>query len=546
MEIMEQKNIYRDVTIYNTLPECLLAVKEIYAENKAITTFRRDATECSVTYREFVKDVQGAAYMMEQRKMSGRHIALVGENSYEWITAFCAIGCIGSIAVPIDVEQPEEELVNLAEFADAAFVIAQKEFLPAFVSWQKENVIRMETDFTEMIKEGRHTVEAEGIEGFSFGKKVEQDTPLAIVYTSGTTSVSKAVVLSHYNMMYDACCCQASVKLEDRMFDPLPLYHTYSLGCGVLNILAHGQNICINGNLKTLFRDIKLYSPSIMMAVPLVLENLLKEIHRVQEKMGIREQTEQAVEKYRKGLFMKKPVLINGVSEILGGNLKTICCGGAHLNEKVAEEYFAYGIELLQGYGITECSPLISNSLRGQNRINSVGRLLPGIEMKIVDGEILVKGPCVFQEYYKNPVVTEESFTDGWFHTGDIGYLDRKGYLYICGRKKNLIVFNNGKKVVPEELEAYILEIPLVREVMVYGASAGDAPDEVKLSALICVDMDQTEETDNYKILESIQEEIHKLNSRLPVYKRIQSVKLTEAEFKKTSMQKIQRRKVTV
>lgn len=146
----------------------------------------------------------------------------------------------------------------------------------------------------------------------------------------------------------------------------------------------------------------------------------------------------------------------------------------------------------------------------------------------------------------KNPVVTEESFTDGWFHTGDIGYLDRKGYLYICGRKKNLIVFNNGKKVVPEELEAYILEIPLVREVMVYGASAGDAPDEVKLSALICVDMDQTEETDNYKILESIQEEIHKLNSRLPVYKRIQSVKLTEAEFKKTSMQKIQRRKVTV
>lgn len=546
MEIMEQKNIYRDVTIYNTLPECLLAVKEIYAENKAITTFRRDATERSVTYREFVKDVQGAAYMMEQRKMSGRHIALVGENSYEWITAFCAIGCIGSIAVPIDVEQPEEELVNLAEFADAAFVIAQKEFLPAFVSWQKENVIRMETDFTEMIKEGRHAVEAEGIEGFSFGKKVEQDTPLAIVYTSGTTSVSKAVVLSHYNMMYDACCCQASVKLEDRMFDPLPLYHTYSLGCGVLNILAHGQNICINGNLKTLFRDIKLYSPSIMMAVPLVLENLLKEIHRVQEKMGIREQTEQAVEKYRKGLFMKKPVLINGVSEILGGNLKTICCGGAHLNEKVAEEYFAYGIELLQGYGITECSPLISNSLRGQNRINSVGRLLPGIEMKIVDGEILVKGPCVFQEYYKNPVVTEESFTDGWFHTGDIGYLDRKGYLYICGRKKNLIVFNNGKKVVPEELEAYILEIPLVREVMVYGASAGDAPDEVKLSALICVDMDQTEETDNYKILESIQEEIHKLNSRLPVYKRIQSVKLTEAEFKKTSMQKIQRRKVTV
>lgn len=216
------------------------------------------------------------------------------------------------------------------------------------------------------------------------------------------------------------------------------------------------------------------------------------------------------------------------------------------MNEKIAEEFFAYGIDLLQGYGITECSPLISNSIRGQNRINSVGQLLPGIEMKIADGEILVKGPNVFKEYYKNPVVTEESFTDGWFHTGDIGYLDRKGFLYICGRKKNLIVFNNGKKVVPEELEAYIHQIPLVKEVMVYGASTGNALDEVKLSALICVDTDQTEETDNYKILETIQEEIQELNMRLPIYKRIQSVKLSESEFQKTSMQKIQRRKVNV
>lgn len=546
MEIMEQKNIYRNVTIYDTLPECLMDVKDTYAEKKAITTFGRDRQEQSVTYKEFVKDVQGAAWMMVQRKMDGRHIALVGENSYLWIVAFCAAGCIGSQAVPIDVEQPEEEIVNLSTFADAAFVIAGKEFLAAFEGWQKGFVLQMETTFADMIREGRAAVEAEGIEGFGFGKKVERDTPLAIVYTSGTTSVSKAVVLSHYNMMYDACCCQASVELEDRMFDPLPLYHTYSLGCGVLNILAHGQNICINGNLKTLFRDIKLYSPSIMMAVPLVLENLLKEIHRVQEKMGIREQTEQAVEKYRKGVFMKKPVLVNGVSEILGENLKTICCGGAHLNEKIAEEYFAYGIELLQGYGITECSPLISNSLRGQNRINSVGCLLPGIRMKIVDGEILVKGPCVFREYYKNPAVTEESFTDGWFHTGDIGYQDRKGFLYICGRKKNLIVFNNGKKVVPEELEAYIHQIPLVKEVMVYGASTGNALDEVKLSALICVDMEKTDETDKYKILETIQGEIEKLNHRLPVYKRIQSVNLSESEFKKTSMQKIQRRKVNI
>lgn len=543
---MGPKNIYKEVKIYKTLPECLMDVREKYAEDKAITMFGRNKEEMSVTYREFVKDVQGAAYMMAQRKMAGKHIGIVGENSYEWIVAFCATGCIGSVGIPIDIEQPEEEILHLTEFADASFVISQKEFLPAFDDWREGYVIQMETTFSELIKQGKKMVEDEGIEGIEFGKKVGKDTPLAIVYTSGTTSISKAVVLSHYNMMYDACCCQASVELEGRMFNPLPLYHTYSLGCGVLDTIANGQNICINGNLKTLFRDIKLYNPSTLMAVPLVLENLLKEIHRVQDKLGVRKQTEQAVEKYRKSVFLKKPIPVNGVEEILGDSLKTICCGGAHLNDKIAEEFVAYGIDVLQGYGITECSPLISNSVRGQNRINSVGRLLPGIEIKIADGEILVKGPCVFKEYYKNPQITEESFTDGWFHTGDIGYMDRKGYLFICGRKKNLIVFNNGKKVVPEELEAYIHQIPLVKEVMVYGASTGNALDEVKLSALICVDADKLDETDNYKILETIQEEIAKLNDRLPVYKRIQSVKLSESEFKKTSMQKIQRRSVNI
>lgn len=189
------------------------------------------------------------------------------------------------------MEQPEEEILNLAEFADASYTVVQKDFKAAFQGWKKERVICMDTGIREMMEEGRRKVEQEQIQGFSFAQDIGPDTTLAIVYTSGTTSVSKAVVLSHYNMMYDACCCQASVQLEDRMFNPLPLYHTYSLGCGILDMIAHGQNICINGNLKTLFRDIKLYRPSILMAVPLILENLLKEIHRIQENMGIREQT---------------------------------------------------------------------------------------------------------------------------------------------------------------------------------------------------------------------------------------------------------------
>lgn len=543
---MEQKNIYKHIKIYPTLPECLEEVKDIYSDRHAITVFDRAGLRRDVNYREFVKDVQGAAYMMFQKKMAGKHIGIVGENSYEWIVAFCASGCIGSVAVPIDIEQPGEEMITLTEFADVSYVIVQKEFLSAFAGWGEGNVISMDTELGAMIARGREKLGEKEIQGFDFCSSPQPDTPLAIIYTSGTTNVSKAVVLSHYNMMYNACFCQAFVELEGRMFNPLPLYHVYSLGCGVLNTLAHGQNLCVNGNLKTLFRDLKLYSPDTILSVPLFLENVLKEIHRIQERKGIRRQTEQAVERYRKSILFKKPVMENGMKEILGDRLKTMCCGGACLNERIAEEFTIYGLDVLQGYGLTECSPLISSSIRGQKKLNSVGYLLPGTEVKVSGGELLVRGPSIFKEYYKNPAATEESFTEGWFHTGDIGYIDRKGLLYICGRKKNLIVFNNGKKAVPEELEAYIQEIPLVKEVMVYGASTGSAMDEVKLSALICVDLEKTEETDKYKILESVQEDIEVLNRRLPVYKRIQSVKLSESEFKKTSMQKVRRREMAV
>ena len=256
----------------------------------------------------------------------------------------------------------------------------------------------------------------------------------------------------------------------------------------------------------------------------------------------------QAVEKYtrRKRMHLPcSPYHEQALEQLVGPNLKFIPCGGAQLSVKVAEELQAYGVGVYQGYGITECSPLIGSNMNKKNNPASVGFPIPQTQIRLDDGEILVKGPSVFKEYYKNTLLTEESFTDGWFHTGDIGYKDRKGYLHICGRKKNLIVFSNGKKVVPEELEGYIQEIPLVKEVMVYGASAGTAIDDVTLSALICIDEERADTNDTFQLLEQVQEEITKLNNRLPDYKRIQSVKLTESEFKKTSIQKKKRREVT-
>ncbi len=235
------------------------------------------------------------------------------------------------------------------------------------------------------------------------------------------------------------------------------------------------------------------------------------------------------------------PFIHQAVTRVLGESVFLIICGGAQQNERLAQEFGCYGIKVLQGYGVTECGPLVSVNRNRRHRENSVGVLLPGTSVKIQDGEILVKGPSVFKGYYKSDEETKKAFSDGWFCTGDLGYMDKKGFLYITGRKKNLVVFSNGKKVMPEELEELICEIPLVREVMVYGASNGQTADDVKLSAVIYADPQKTRDMSSYEVLERIQEEIYELNKKLPFHKRIQLIRMTEAEFKKTSIHKIRR-----
>lgn len=549
---MGQKIIYNQVTEYQTLPQCLMDVEQRHRGKSVITTYDLKGQAHSVKFEEFVADVRALAGSLLTKKLAKKHVAIVGENSYEWVVVFCAVGCIGGVAIAVDIDQAGDEILAMTEFADACCVFVDAAFLDVFKESQMQYVIMRgegaENSYHHLLKEGEKLKKKNQWKDFSFCPQVEKDDPLAIVYTSGTTSVSKPVVLSQYNMMFNACHTQSLVKVGERLFNPLPLYHTYSLVCGVLDGISQGADICMNTGLKTLMRDLRLYEPDTLVAVPMIMENLLKEVHRRQEIVGTREQAMQAVEKYtrRKKMHLPcSPYQEQALEQLVGPNLKFIPCGGAQLSVKVAEELQAYGVGVYQGYGITECSPLIGSNMNKKNNPASVGFPIPQTQIRLDDGEILVKGPSVFKEYYKNSLLTEESFTDEWFHTGDIGYKDRKGYLHICGRKKNLIVFSNGKKVVPEELEGYIQEIPLVKEVMVYGASAGNAIDDVTLSALICIDEERADTNDTFQLLEQVQEEITKLNNRLPDYKRIQSVKLTESEFKKTSIQKKKRREVT-
>ena len=544
---MKQYVKYHQVREYQTLTECFGEIGQLYSTDTAFTFYERDGKERTISYPDFVNDVYALAHSFCERKMNGKHIAIAGQNSYEWVLVFCAAGLVGCTVIPIDIENSEKEMVRMACHADALYVATDQAFsqafsvlkIPCIIMNQKTTAAGWSIQY--LLEEGRKKKNSKEL-----GLPVaDPEDVLAIVYTSGTTNTSKPVVLTQYNIMFNACHTQSLIKAKKKLFDPLPLYHTYSLVCGVLNSITQGNTICLNGNLKTFFRDLKAFQPEVLICVPMILENLLKELHRIQEREGVRAKARKAVERYKRTIIWKWRRRIfedSKIDQIVGNDLKMITCGGAQMNEKIAEEFQVYGIQVFQGYGITECSPLISSNQNEDNVLESVGRPIPQTRIRFDDGEILVKGPSVFKEYYKNMLLTEECFDHGWYRTGDIGYMDRKGHLYICGRKKNLIVFNSGKKVVPEELEGYIQKIPFVKEVMVYGAVVGEAGDDVMLSAMVCVDEEYMDARDNYQVLDLLQDEINKLNMTLPDYKRILSVKLSETEFKKTAIKKIKRK----
>ena len=537
--------------LYKTFPDFLEGISQLYGPKPALSWFTRRQEEKTLTYHELTQKVSALRKTLLQKGFPREsHIAIISENCAEWIIAFLAIVSCGHVAICVDTEQSDDSILDMVRRSDTRMVFLSPTFLPICLPLldepQQLSMVlmnglssdeRVET-MDDLLEKG--TVLSEE----SFPIQVSPEQTAEIVFTSGTTSQSKMVMLTQKGVLQNIYDSSLLIYFFERTFCSLPFYHAYGLNCAVLNSFLRGCHLYINGDLRTTMRDLKLAKPDTMLTVPLMLETIHNRLWLGVEKAGKADSLRKLLKiaSICKKLHLPfHPKAFDALRENVSDTLHLIVTGGAHLSPEIAEEFELLGIQVLQGYGISECCPLISVNCNYKNKLGSVGQHLPSMEIRVEDGEIWAKGPSIMKGYYKDPELTAEALSDGWFKTGDLGHMDKDGFIFLTGRKKNLIVFKNGKKVSPEKLEELISRIPLVKEVVVSGNTTEAFSGDAKLTASIYPDPQRTEGLSAYEILEHIQREVNKINSELPLYQQIQMVTIREKEFNKTGTKKIKR-----
>lgn len=538
----------------NTVRDIIERSAEIYTNRSAFVLKNADGTEAAVSYEDFKTDIDALALALyEKLGLRGRHIGIVGDNSYNWCLSYFAVLSGDGVAVPLDKDNPAEETAQLMSFGDVKALICDGKSCRSLSEYTDEGVLLIcseEADIAGVIS--LDSLLSYGYKALAEGKRVQYgidpDRMAVLLFTSGTTGVAKGVMLSNRNIVSDlkAVSNNVSITYEDRSLSILPLHHTYE-AIAQLMLLSQGGTVCFASGFRNLSADFLFYRPTVLVCVPLLLEKMGRRIDRELERRG---------KKGRLRLFS----LVSGIvgeeakrktfariHDSLGGRLRRIIVGAAPCKRSTVEAFETYGFRVIIGYGLTECSPIVICNSDLERKSDSVGRPVSCAELRITEadengvGEIAVRGPMVMLGYYKNPAETEKVLRDGWLYTGDLGYKDKDGFYYITGRKKNVIVTSGGKNIFPEEIEHYLNKSPLVSECMVY------SKDDREITAVIVPCLEEIKRKSKNDAVTEEQIELYisaavkTVNKKLPAYKRIKSYVISEQELEKTSTRKIKR-----
>lgn len=556
-------NLYPGTNFKNLRDLIQNSVKQ-YANNNAFIVKHKEGKKTqyeTISYQKFAEDINCFGTALLKMGLQGKRVAIISKNRYEWALGYITVLNGVGIAVPLDKGLPEAEIISLLQRSKSDAIIFESSYLGTIQKLKQENIVKeyicMDEIEQEGIKTTRSLIEI-GRQEMAQGNKTYLQAPIdneamaAIIFTSGTTSLSKAVMLSHKNIASNI----NDMSLVEKMYDTdvnlafLPFHHTFG-STGLLVFLASGATNVFCDGLRHIQENLKEYKVSVFVCVPLLLEKMYKKIMQEVEKQRktklIKIATTISNLLLKVGIDIRRK-LFKDIIKQLGGNLRFIISGASAIDKKVAKGFNDFGILTVQGYGLTETSPVLAAENIKTIRYGSIGIPMHSVEIKINQpneegiGEIIARGPNVMLGYYENEEATNEVLKDGWFHTGDLGYIDKDGYIFIAGRKKNVIVLKNGKNVYPEELELLINNLPYVAESMVFGKPKDD---DLMVSVKIVYNEEYTNEKYPGKTEEELKEiiwqDIKKINQGLTTYKWMKHLIITKEPMTKTTTAKVKR-----
>ncbi|MBR3281034.1 MAG: AMP-binding protein [Clostridia bacterium] len=521
--------------------------------------YREGKKIIDVTFKEFYELTLNLGAALHDLGTKDKHIACIGDNSFNWITVLYTVLKSDAVFVPIDKELPVKDIIYVLNHSESDILFYAKRYEKVLDEIKKEcpkvkTYISFDADedngdvlsYKKLIEKGKKL--------YSEGKfkEEEHDTNVLkeIIYTSGTTGLAKGVMLTEHNLVSVVTGALEITTLEDVALSVLPYHHTYEASCDLLIGMHNHTTICINDSLKNVLPNLQEFKPSLMMIVPAFAELFYKKIWATAEKEGKANLLRKMLKisaALRKIHIDLRGLLFKSVRNAFGGNLKQLISGGAPLRSEIGDFFNGIGILMQNGYGITECSPLVSVNVPTLNDPSTVGIPLSCCEVKTINnteegiGEICVKGDIVMMGYYKDEEKTKDALQDGWFNTGDYGCITDKGQIKIVGRKKNFFVLENGKNVYPEEIENYILAIPYVQETIVKASTNEYGMNGNNLVAEVFLNAEAVKGLGDIDIVKKLKDDINEKTKELPVYKRISDIIIRDKEFEKTTTNKIKR-----